>query len=140
MRNFLAALFVVCSVFVYPKVVAAEKWELLYEDRTLSFFIDAESIMNDTDGSKLARDKFVFKKSQCDAPFALKESQCYKSVISISRYYNNKSSCALRGIFAFTDGSYREVDFACALQTFDENSFGYIEWRYLFHSANQGTE
>ena len=133
-------LLALCLFLALPGYAAAEKWELLYEDRTLSFFVDADSIIADPDGSKISRDKFVFKKPQCDAPFALKDTQCYHSVISTSKYFNNKSSCALKGIITFTDGLIREVNFACIPKGFEPDSYGYLEWKYLFRSASQGTE
>ena len=141
MRFFFYALLLPFLLLMYfSGSAAAEKWELLYEDRELSFFIDADSVFLNPDGSKLSRDKFVFKKPQCDAPFALKKTQCYQSVISVSKYFNDQSSCALNGRFLFTDGASREIKFACTPKKFDTDSYGDLEWKYLFHSASQGTE
>ncbi len=126
-------LLVICNWYV-PFSAKAATWEYIgSSDTGDKCYIDTASISHISNTAKEVWVKYEFSHPNCNVDFAQRLNKCISHFLSYERYYRDKSDCALRLVFYFTDGTNDGGNsLSCKPQKIAPDSTSDIVWEKLF--------
>jgi hypothetical protein len=131
----LAVLLVATPMEATPKDATpteAENWECIRSNAEYIVYVDAKSVSGGTNGPKDAWFKEEYKSPICSSDYAIKNKKCIESAFVYTRYFSNKTSCVLKTVATFADGTKDSFETACSPKKITPDSMGESVWIYLY--------
>lgn len=109
----------------------ASKWVAYYEGTRITAFLDTESILDGTGGTKEVWVKLENKDSDCyEGKY---ETKCVSHILIHVKFYRNKTEKNFEHIFVFRDGTFRKQKISNSISDVDDVSKN--AWTFLYSPA-----
>lgn len=134
MKGTIVILLLAIYSWYIPFSVKAATWEYVGSSVTGDkCYIDTASIFNLSNIAKEVWVKHEYSHPKCNVDFAQRANKCVSYFLSYERYFSDKSACALRLVFYFTDGTNDGGNsLSCKPEKIAPDSTNDIVWEQLF--------
>lgn len=105
MKKCSLCLLVTFLVLLMPSSSEAANWKWVADSTATVIYMDIESVSGGSAGPKDAWFRIALKEPDCTSPEAVAQSSCVLSAESNTRYFSDKSFCALEQITYYKNGT-----------------------------------